>query len=134
MPRSTGSPPTALDGCEEHGAVAVADLAGAERLTRFDQFVAGGKDGYFGTGKDGDVDDAGGGEQPDLGRVETFSGGQYGLTGLHVDADRAHVVAGLNLLVYAYLGSVFAFACSRSVSSIMTTASAPLGSGAPVVM
>ena len=94
------------DGRQEHGAVAVADLAGAEWLTRFDQLVAGGQDGNFGTGKDGYVDDAGCGEQPDLGWVETFSGGQDGLSGLHVDTYRAHVVAGLNLLVDANQGGI----------------------------
>ena len=94
------------DGRQEHGAVAVADLAGSEWLAGLDQLVAGGKDSYFGTGEDGDVDDAGGGEQADLGRVETFSGGQNGLAGLHVDTYWAHVVAGLNLLVDANQGGI----------------------------
>ncbi len=90
-----------VDSGQEHGAVAVADLAGAERFSGLNELVAGGEDGHLGTGKDGDVDDAGGGEQADFGGVEAFAGGQYCLAYLNVYAYLTHVGAGFRLLIDA---------------------------------
>ena len=95
-----------VDGGQEHGAVAVADLAGAEGFSGLDEFVAGGEDGHFGTGVYGYVDDAGGGEQADFGGVEALAGGQYCLAYLNVYAYLTHVGAGFRLLIDANPGRV----------------------------
>ena len=131
-PRSTASHPAAATRPSEHRPVALADLPGLQRATVVDQLVAGAQHGHAharctdtttaaltlaSTAGDGRGDDR-------AGRVQRRADA-------HVVADGAHGDTGVDT---AQRSAHVRHRRARSVSSTITTASAPAGTGAPVMM
>lgn len=123
------------------------DLPGAQRLAGLDQFAAGRQHHDPGAGADLDRAAADGGEQADLGGAEDRARPQGRLAfggiaaagadmgaggGRAVDADLAGGVLGAAL--WARIVAAGPSPVPPSVHSTGTTASAPGGSGAPVMM
>ena len=129
-PRSTGSNPASATSASSVGRLESRIWPGRERRRALDQLVAGGQHA-----------DPGPRERPHLGHAELSQHAEVG--GRELVAGRQHLLAGLRSSPAArrWLPGSTATSMrtarppsSRSVRSTMTTASAPAGIGAPVMM
>ena len=118
------------DGADEHRLVALPDLAGPQRPSVGDQLVAGREHGDPGPGMDEDRSMVDARQHAEHRRAHDRAGGEQQIAADDVVADVAEGVARPN----GAIDADHAPSSIRSVSSTMTTASAPSGIGAPVMM